>query len=68
MSDSDDFRRKAYRYLQMASECADPPIAKALRMLAADFFDLADETAPQPIQEQEQKAGDLPTAGSKAPR
>ena len=58
MSDSGDFRRKAYRYLQMASECDDPAIAKELRMLAADFFDLADETTPRPIQEQQRKTGD----------
>lgn len=54
MSLKDEYRRKAYRYLQMASECADPEIAKGLRMLAADFFDLAGDTASKPTQQQQQ--------------
>ena len=51
---NDEYRRKAYRYLEMASDCGDPAIARGLRMLAADFFDLAGDTAPRPTQQQQQ--------------
>ena len=54
MSLKDEHRRKAYRYLQMASECRDPEIAKGLRMLAADFLDLAGDTAQHVGQQQQQ--------------
>jgi hypothetical protein len=36
----------------MASECGDPEIARGLRMLAADFFDLAGDMQQEQQQQQ----------------
>ena len=38
-------RRQAQRYLEEAQNCADPKIAQLLRALAAEFFDLANESS-----------------------
>jgi hypothetical protein len=57
VSSSDEYRRKAQRYLEMAKAADDPIFATSLRLLAADFLHLAEQMAKeetdQPIQPRE---------------
>ncbi len=43
----EDYRAKAEQCLQTASEVTDVSVASLLRMVAADYFDLAERTASQ---------------------
>jgi hypothetical protein len=41
MNSQDHCRQQAHRLLEMAQKCARPDMASAMRMLAADYLDLA---------------------------
>jgi hypothetical protein len=51
---SEDFRAKAQQYLEMASEATDRVAATLLRMLAKEYFDLAEKAAAPVVQQQQQ--------------
>ena len=51
-----DYRRRAHHYLQIAKNCPDPDIADGFRVIAADYFDLADQLGRTgPVMQQQQQ-------------
>jgi hypothetical protein len=50
----EDYRAKGQQFLQMASEATDSVAATLLRMLADDYFDLAEKEVAPAAQQQQQ--------------
>ncbi len=66
MSSAQDYRQKAKRYLELASDCTDPQTADALRILAASHLATAEEleTATPVAQQQQQIQPPKPEEGT----
>ena len=54
LSNKNEDRRKAERYLRLAATATDPATEEALRMLAAEYFDLAQAGGTPAVQQQQQ--------------
>jgi hypothetical protein len=54
MSAQGHYRRLAENCMRMAAECADPEIASALRIMAADYLSSAD-AIERPVGQQQQQ-------------
>src|ERR1700730_4971772 len=54
MSTQSHYRRLAENCMRMAAECADPEIASALRIMAADYLSSAD-AIERPVGQQQQQ-------------
>jgi hypothetical protein len=53
MPSPDEYRLRAQRCLEMAQTATDPETARLLRILAADYFELAESQQPSAQQQQQ---------------